>query len=323
METNATSLEPSFEEVIAALLDSNTPFHPRFLYCLSDLYGIKLAQFKEAWTQIPAWRRQAILEDMESFYEADTLLSFESVCRLALDDDNTHTRFLALRSLLNYKTEDLIPVFSQIVDKDPDEELRALAALSLGQYVYLGEIEELPQKVLADLQDRLIKIVQGDAPTLVRRRALESLGYANRKEVPGLIETANNSGDENWITSALLAMGRSCDRRRWEPVVLQMLSHGSDQIRFEAARAAGELESARAKPLLMALLEEEDLEVRMAAVWSLSQIGGHDLQLLFEDLLEEAESDEEVELIEDALDNLIFNESIDLYDSLDFEDAED
>jgi len=124
------------------------------------------------------------------------------------------------------------------------------------------------------------------------------------------------------MISALLAMGRSYDSR-WATDVLKMLDHLSLKIRLEAVRAAGELEIPDAKPQLLELLEDDDQNVRLAAVWSLSQIGGTGLQQVFESLLQENEDEDEIQAIEDALENLVFNESMGLYKDLDLEDDYD
>lgn len=319
MKETSFPFELSFKKVIAALLDFDTPFPPRYLYRLSDLAGDELAQFKAAWSELPDWRRQGLLEDLEQMFEADTLLSFEAICRLALLDTHSQVRFTALRSLQDYQVEDLVPLFLQFLDTDQDQEIRALAASALGQYVYLGEIEELPKATLETIESGLLQAAQNGKTTLIQRRAIESLGFSSRREVPALIESAFNTQDEEWITSALIAMGRTYDQR-WKSTVLKMLDHRSFRIRYEAVRAAGELEISAAREPLLALLGEDDREVILAAIWSLSQIGGDELQQVFEDLLKETESDEEAELIEEALDNLLFNESIGLYDSFDLDE---
>lgn len=319
MEENTGKYEPSFGKLIEALLDFEVPFPPRYLYSLSDLYGDEFAQFQAAWPDLPDWRRQGLLEDLELMFEGDTLLSFESICRLALEDPNSQVRFIALRSLQDYEVKDLIHFFLQLLGGDPDEEIRALAASNLGTYVYLGETERLSPTSLETIENSLLKATQTGESPLVRRRALESLGFSSRGEVPDLIEYAINTQDENWMTSALFAIGRTYDQR-WAPNVLKLLDHSSSRIRIEAIRAAGELEIADARPHLLGALEADEPEDRMAAAWSLSQIGGGGLQQIFESLLNKSENDEETEVIEEALDNLVFNQSIGLYDLDDFED---
>jgi hypothetical protein len=319
MEETSNPLESTFDDIIAALLDSNRRFHPRYLYRLSDLASKEIAQLKKAWPSIPEWRRQALLEDLEQLFISDTLLSFEAICRLALEDPNPHIRFLAFRSLQEYDVFDLIPFYMKTLAEDEDEEIRAMAATSLGKYVYLGEIEAFSQRILKDIVTCLLNTIRQGDSSLVHRRVVESLGFSSHREVPGVIEEAYNTGEVAWITSALIAMGRSYDQR-WKPKVLEMLVHFSPEIRFEAVRAVGELEISEAKPLLLDFLEDEDRDVRMGAVWALSQIGGEELVPIFEHLIEEIESEEEAREIEEALDNLIFNQSISLPNMFDIDD---
>ena len=68
-------------------------------------------------------------------------------------------------------------------------------------------------------------------------------------------------------------MGRNGDER-WLPTVLKELENSDPELRFEAARAAGELESPRALVPLIPLLDDDDLEVRLAVIGALAQIGG-------------------------------------------------
>ena len=318
MENNKTDLEVTFKELVAALLDPDTPFIPQYIYQLSDLTGDELVQFKQAWPNIPPRRRQALLEDLEQMFANDNLLSFETICRFAMTDPEPKVRFVAIRSLQEYEVKDLLPTIMGMLEEESDEKLRALATSALGKYIYYGEIEELSQNLTKDIESRLLRIASGEDTTLVRRRAVESLGFSSHRDVPDLIQTAFDTKDEKWMASALFAMGRSCDNR-WDPEVLKMLTHTSPRIRFEAARAAGELEISQAKPQLLELLEDVDRDVRMASGWSLSQIGGIRLQQVFERMLDEMDNGQEAQVIEDALDNLLFNQSIGLHNSPDFD----
>jgi len=107
--------------------------------------------------------------------------------------------------------------------------------------------------------------------------------------------------------SALFAMGRTADNV-WAPQILAELERGAPPLRFEAARAAGELELAEAVPALQQLIEEGDIQCREAAIWSLGQIGGDAARTTLLKLLEETDDEEEVDFIEDALDNLAFTD---------------
>ncbi len=76
-------------------------------------------------------------------------------------------------------------------------------------------------------------------------------------------------------------------------------------MRFEAARASGELEYKVAVPRLIELLEDVDREVQSAAITSLGQIGGKNAR---EALIALIEGDDEIarEVAQDALDELEF-----------------
>ena len=72
-----------------------------------------------------------------------------------------------------------------------------------------------------------------------------------------------------------------------------------------------------ARPLLLHLLDEEfDEAIAGAAVWSLSQIGGEDVRIYLQNLLDNAEDDDQAALLEEALDNLAFTEDMSMFDLL-------
>jgi HEAT repeat protein len=73
--------------------------------------------------------------------------------------------------------------------------------------------------------------------------------------------------------SAVFAMGRSADTR-WEQEVQQELFSTAPEMRYEAARACGELQLSDTVSMLEELTEDADIEVQQAAIWALGQIGG-------------------------------------------------
>ena len=318
----STPEEIPFQNILDALLDVNTPFPPRYLYRLSDLAQAELAELEKTWTEVPDWRRQALMEDIEELGGNDLILSFEGISRFAIQDPDPKVRSLAIRALWDYETDDLIPALIRFLESDGATEVRAAAATALGRFVYMGEIDELPTDTLRQVEDHLLQAVKGSDATDVRRRALESLGYSSREEVPPLIESAFYSGNNDWIMSALFAMGRSANEE-WEPQILEMLESDSVELRTEAARAAGELEDRNTVPRLVELLNDEEPEARTSAIWALSQIGGEGVRDILEQMFEDTEDEEEADFIESALDNLAFTEDMELFSLLDVEDEEE
>jgi HEAT repeat protein len=320
-----------FQAVLDALLDDGTPFPAHYLHRFSDLAPADLKLLLKAWPQVSARRKQALLEDLEDLAEADTLTSFDDLARPLLADPEAAVRVQAIHLLWECEDAKLIPTYLEMLTKDENTEVRAAAANALGMFVYLGELEKISPEVHHKIEDHLLEATQTASETLVRRRALESLGYSGRAEVVPLIEAAYRQKDPNWVVSALFAMGRSCDER-WNKQVLSQLRAPDDDIRSEAIHAAGELELAAARPTLLDLLEdEEDPELRRELIWALSKIGGEGVRNRLEELFDAETDDEEAEFIEEALDNLAFTEdmtnldlfSIDSEQSLNEEEADD
>ena len=81
------------------------------------------------------------------------------------------------------------------------------------------------------------------------------------------------------VASAIFAMGRSANDA-WEDIVISNLQNQYVDVQEEAVRAAGELELQNAREEILELLDDEglDQDVFLAAIWSLSQIGGPGVQ---------------------------------------------
>jgi HEAT repeat protein len=309
--------EVSFDEVVAALRNESEPFPARFLYRLSGLDGEELGTMSRIWFGLSTPRRLALLEDLEMLADSNTVMQFDAVNRIALGDEDARVRITAVRSLWPSEQPSLVPMLIELLDKDTDSDVRAQAASALGRFVYLGELGKLPADTQNLVEDRLLRAVRDDTLDLTQRRALESLGYSSRPEVADLIEEAYENDDDDWIGSALYAMGRSADDR-WGAVIMERLHDPNQIISREAARAAGELELSEALPALVELLQEEDSEIRLAALWSLSQIGGNGVEDALEDLLERTEDEDEIDLIENAIENLAFTHEMGDLGMLDF-----
>ncbi len=304
--------EIPFQKLLDTLLDVDTPLPSRYFYRLSDLNDDEIEQLSQIWDKLPAWRRKALMEDIETVGEADFLLSFEAIARLAIRDPEPTVRLPAIQTLWDYEDRHLIPIYLDMLEKDQDTQVRAAAATALGKYIFLGEIDELPLKTLRKIEDHLLAVMASKEDNLVRRRALESLGYSGREEVAPLVEAAYTSNDKDWVISALFAMGRSA-HEGWKDMVLEKLESKLPGVRTEAVRSAGELEIPEAVPSLIEMLDDPSDDVRQACIWSLSQIGGEGVREALENLFEETEDEEEAEYIDTALDNLAFTEETELF----------
>jgi len=106
--------------------------------------------------------------------------------------------------------------------------------------------------------------------------------------------------------SAVFAMGRNADPVWTETVLAEMLSE-SPSMRYEAARAAGEMQLRRAVTRLIALVQDPDTEVNQMAVWALGQIGGKRARATLEKLVD-GDNEALSAAASEALDDLGFAE---------------
>jgi hypothetical protein len=292
------------------------------LYTLSRMEQDCLNSFKEIWPTIPTPRRREVMRSLVEICESNFEVDFRQLFRFCLNDPDPEVRATAINGLWEDENPILVERFANLLRTDEAVIVRAAAAIALGRFVYLGEVEEL-DLVPANLakQTLLESIYQADEHIDVRRRSVESVAYSSDEQITRIIENAYYDEAEEMQTSAVFAMGRNVDSC-WIPHVLTELDNPSPAIRFEAARSCGELEISKAVPKLVELFDQEDdLEVQEMIIWSLGHIGGTAARQILEACLEH-----NIELLataaQDALDELnVFGDtSLSLFD---FEDDDD
>jgi HEAT repeat protein len=204
-----------------------------------------------------------------------------------------------------------------MLEHDPDETVQLSAAEALGRFVLLGELEEIPSRIAKSVNECLFLVFSNHPAKKIQQEILKSLSFANLPEITKMITSRIDDPDQSWQLAALIAMGRSADER-WEKSILRMLKNPNLPHQIEAVRSAGELELHTARPILLEMLENtiRDEDLRYQVIWSLAKIGGEEVRETLEKLLEDAESDDEAEIIEMALEHLAFNDelpSLDIY----------
>jgi len=318
MSTPLTALGRALSELI-----DGAPLSRRALQEFSDLDPASLQTVMQAWPHILAKQKHILLDGLNRLAEENTLVSFEDLARRLLNDPDGQVRLRAIRLLEESDDPKLTGAFLKILSSDDDSETRREVASALGRFVELGELEQIPAAVLREVEDALLEKANGDDQSVIRRSALESLGYSSRPEVATLIQSSIRRENPDWQASALVAMGLSSDER-WEEQVLSRLTDTNLGVRLAAVEAAGELRLASARSLLFQVLEEEDEDqVSSAAIWSLSQIGGEDVRIYIQNLLDLAEDDEGVQFLEEALENLEFTDELNRFDLMSLEPDQD
>jgi HEAT repeat protein len=308
-----------FSRVLDALQDTSTAFPRKYLNNFSDLESGDVRALKAVWTQVPTARKHQLVKDLEKLGADDTLVLLDAFARAMLDDPDAQVRLYAIRMLWETSDPRLAAILICIMQEDDSEDVRGEAASVLGRYIYLGELEEISPQLLKEVEEALIAAAHQEEHRLTKRFAVEALGYSSRPEVPAIIKNAYSQRDPQWVSSALFAMGRSADPDHWQDDVLFSLDHDNIEIRLAAVEAAGELALEAARPALLEALDTEDNEeTYRAIIWSLSQIGGEDVQIVLYNLADATQDDDLAEFIEEALENLTFTEDMERYDLLAF-----
>jgi HEAT repeat protein len=312
----------SFSELMNRLADHDKPFPPKYLQYFSDLVEEQLSLLSKTWKDLPISRKLALLEDLDDLAEQDTLMDFTEVAKTAIRDVDEQVRETALHIFWESEDRSFVEIGLDLLGNDPSARVRASTASILGRFVFMGETDDLPPVMLNRIVDGLLEVHNKDPDKLVRRRALESLGYSSRDEINHLITQAVSNADNEWLASSLYAMGRSADQT-WSKYIYKYINHSLALVREEAVRAAGELELADSRELLLSMVaEEEDEDVLAAAIWSLSQIGGEGVREAILKQLESAQDDDYSDYLENALDNLDFTEELAQFNLFDMGDED-
>lgn len=297
------------------------------LFALSNLHSKALAQLSEAWAELPVERRVEVVSELVEMSEADFEVDFSEVFRLCLDDPDPRVRTSAIEGLWEVEDVRLVRPLVRALTEDASALVREAAAMSLSRFALRAELGQL-QPRLADLvwESLWETVNQAGEDLTVRRRALESLAYFDRPEVQAAISRAYQDEDSAMRISAIFAMGRSTDEE-WSTQILDELESELPEMRYEAARACGELQLAGAVPRLSQMTADADLEVKLVAVWSLGRIGGPEARRVL-DICIEMGDEALIDAAREALDEMDYmEEEIDLnlynYDMDDEPEEED
>jgi HEAT repeat protein len=234
--------------------------------------------------------------------------SFESINRLALDDDSPDVRRLAVENLWECEDTTLAQKLLELLQNDSDQAVRSASASALAPFVYLCEVSDPDLPILDAIEESLLNTSKNDPDLQVRLRAIEALGHSSRPEIALLIQQTYDIGDDDHKGAALLAMGRSANKD-WSEIILSELHNPSPDLRAQAAAAAGHIELRESLPELVDLLDDVSSEVRLASIWALGQLGGSGATDALTALLETAEDSDEIDLANEALDHAIFIDS--------------
>jgi len=305
---NSPSTKPTLEETLEILKSvEESPIPSALYYGLSGLSPSEITQLGDIWETIDPYKRHVLLGELAEASELNFEFDYRELGFYALDDANSSVREAAVELLWEDESLELMRRLMEIAQWDEAASVRAAATSALGRFVLLGEFSEIPSVDAERVQDVVVNILTNDNEEIdVRRRALEAISNCGHEIVESAIEEAYTGSEQKMRASALYAMGRNYDADKWGVTVLRELGSDDAEMRYEAARSAGELELKEAVRGLGRIATEDERENKEVAIWSLGEIGGREAIRILSALVEDAEENGDdllVESIEDAIGN--------------------
>ena len=279
-------MSEEFTNLVDALLDGSAKVSVSGLTDLSDLDDDEASDLAQNWPEIDAVRRAWVLHELIDLAEDNVELNFTKVYFQGLGDDDADVRRDSVRGLWEYERPDLIPRLTSLMETDESVAVRAEAAQSLRRFVVACASGCLRDRHFEPIEESIKRVLgKSDESVDVLARALESIGAYDTSWVRQAISKAYESDNRRLRTSAVHAMGRSCESR-WLPLVLHEMTNDEPELRYEAAIAAGSLADEAVVPRLVELTSDADEEVAQASVYALGEIGGVEARRALQELTE-------------------------------------
>ncbi len=280
----------SLQKALQHLKDQEESLSRSLLYYFSCLEREEHEALFELWASVSVERRRSLLRNLAEIAEADFEVNFDPIFRFALQDEDARVRVTAIEGLWEDEDPSLIDPLLSLLHGDSSVAVRAAAATSLGRFVLLSELGKLAKERGQPIYEALYALItEAQVELEIRRRAMESIAYVNIDPVAQLLSRAYAHPEEKMRVSAIFGMGRSADPR-WVDTVLGELYSSNPEMRYEAARACGEIQARQAVPDLAHLIDDPDREVQGAALWALGQIGGKKARKLLERACQEGDA---------------------------------
>jgi len=267
-------------EFLQMTADADAPFAYAALAELSGVSSEEASGLAEEWEDWPVERVRELLVRLGDLVEGDARVEFEAVFKAGLYLADAAARISAVTGLAGCGDRSVIGRMIEILEKDEAEEARASAAMTLTNLCSLACDGKLHPRDGGRLRGALGGVLESrNETTAVRRRALEAIAVFPSIGVDGFIEAAARHEDSLMRQSALYAMGRTCNPR-WLGHVIREMDSPEAAIRYEATLALGKIaesdhpQHATQLGHLEAMLDDTDLEVQVAAVTALQNIGG-------------------------------------------------
>ena len=273
---------------------------------LRELSGVDDARARDI---VGAWCEWSIDEVVETVTElrrvadSDRSLEFDALFRAATTFPSPQVRLECVRALANGGSAGIAHSLIGVLERDEVTEIRAAAAESLHAFSDSSQSRNVSSSALNRIRSALRNAIHVDE-NIVRGKSLKTLAALGEDEVPDLIDTMFDEaiGDGQLMSDVLAAMGES-GARSWLPTIEDAFYSGDANVRIAAILAFGNIAGDDDVESLAEPFDDHVLEVQMAVIRTLEQIGTGQSRQMLE--LAVSSSEPEVQLLaQAALDNL-------------------
>lgn len=244
------------------------------LYGLSGLSRADTLELASRWDAQPVELVRDTITRMREVASSDRAIEFDELFAHFLSHDDADIRECAVTGLTGNGDSRLVETFTDMLRNDPAESVREKSAMALGAYADFADTGRLTQQRLDRLNATLTDAT-GEESVRVAGAALVAQARMPGDARTEVIEAWCDRGakDVAIMSYAVAAMGSSGERH-WFPDIIAAMDHPSARVRESATLAFGELANPDDDMEFMeTLLDDESLEVQMAAVTALRMVG--------------------------------------------------
>ena len=247
---------------------------PSELPVLSDLDRERVKALEAAWPRIPDETRVKVITEAVRLSDASVDVEFSRFAAVAVHDPLAEVRAAAVEALRESTHRTTARLLTSVLRDDDDEDVAAVAADILGEFVLRLELGRFPEREGEAVVDGLRRAAADAARApAVRASALESLAPRSLPWIEALVLEAYYGDDETLRLAAVRAMGLSASED-WLEYVLEQFDSGDPEFRREAVIAVGEIASEEAVDRLADVFADADEDVARAAIKAAGEIGG-------------------------------------------------
>ncbi|MCY4474951.1 MAG: hypothetical protein OXC83_05890 [Chloroflexi bacterium] len=256
--------------------DNQPPSESGASEVLRELSGVDDVQARSIVNMWREWQITEVLDtitELQRAAETDRSLEFDSLFRAATSFPVPEVRLESVRALSEGGSFKIAQSLIAVLERDEVSEIRAAAAQSLHGFSDPAQSRNVSKSALTRIANSLRNALHVDEP-MVRGKSLIALAALHDDEAADLIDTMFDEavGTAPLMADVLTAMGETNDRS-WLPTIEDAFFSNDPIVRIAAVLAFGKIGSDDDVESLSEPFDDHTLEVQIATVNALQNIG--------------------------------------------------